>query len=203
MPALVEGNSDNPFAAVLGTIAVNALEASFANANDLEDAEEEFLDFVEAAEDMGWKRSQMLDLVLAAIPDDASWAGSAQARFTALLNGEGVDEAPGDPTVRASLANEIDGLSAEAALTSYAALLAADGDEAILTRELLRSRLLTEVASDTLAVLEEHIGDLESLQTSSPLHNLNSINQTTPGFSTRCAAFSTNSGSGSGGPRYT
>jgi hypothetical protein len=168
MPALVEGNSDNPFAAALGAIAVNALEASFANANDLEDSEEEFLDFVEAAEDMGWKRSQMLDLVLAAIPDDASWAGSAQTRFTALLNGEDVDEAPGDPTVRASLANEIDGLSAEAALTSYAALLAsaAEGDEAILTRELLRSRLITEVASDTLAVLEEHIGDLESVQTS-------------------------------------
>lgn len=166
VPAILAGASDNPLAAAIAALAVNALEAAFTTADDLEAAEEEFTDFVEAAEELGLEQSQILEMVLAAIPEDASWAESAETRFTALLNDEDVDAEPEEGTLMARLAAEVEDLSPEAALNSYAALMAsaADSEEATLTRELLRGRIISEVASDTLAALDEHIDDLENRQ---------------------------------------
>ena len=149
----------------VGALAVNALEAAFERADNLDDAEQEFLDFVEAAEELGVERGQIMDLARAAIPDDAAWAASAEARFSALLNGEEEEDAD-SRSLRESLEEEIAGLSPEATLNSYAALLAssAEGDEAALNRALLRSRIITEVAADTLQALEAHIENLEVTQ---------------------------------------
>jgi RDD family protein len=163
IPGIVAGGSSNPLAAAVGAIATNALEVAFENSDDLEEAEDEFLDFVEGAEEFGVPREQILGIVIAAIPDDASWAEAAEDRFATLLGEDDGATTPEDRSLRATLEAEVADLSPGAALNSYAALLAsdADDDEATLTRDVLRARVITEVARDTLAALERHIDNLE------------------------------------------
>ena len=107
----------------------------------------------------------MLNIVLAAIPDDASWAEAAEDRFRSLV---GAEEAPGpvDALRAAEIADDVAGLSLTAALNSYSAILAseADDDESMMRIAALQTRLIDDIAADTLRALERHIEDLETSQ---------------------------------------
>lgn len=95
--ALFSDASSMPFAGVIVGLATQAM---FASVDDLEEAEEAVSEFIEVAEELGIERDEMLGLVLAAIPDDASWAGEAGAAFTRLIDrNEGERSASGDELV--------------------------------------------------------------------------------------------------------
>ncbi len=95
--ALFSDASSMPFAGVIVGLATQAM---FASVDDLEEAEEAVSEFIEVAEELGIERGEMLGLVLAAIPDDASWAGEAGAAFTRLIDrNEGERSASGDELV--------------------------------------------------------------------------------------------------------
>jgi hypothetical protein len=72
-----------PFA---GVIAGLATETMLANVDNLEEAEDTVSDCVDLAGDMGLEPDEMLSLVLAAVPDDVSWADDVEAAFASLIN---------------------------------------------------------------------------------------------------------------------
>lgn len=165
--ALIPDVSGLPFA---GAIAGLATQAMFASIDDLEDAEEAVSDFLEVAEELGVERGEMLGLLLAAIPDDASWANEAEAAFTRLISPDADDLfASGDELaedVVASIREEVAEYSTLEALGAYSSLLE-DGTENELAGarlEALGARLSDDVASDTIAQLQARIEDVEDRQ---------------------------------------
>jgi len=89
----------------------------------------------------------------------------AEDRFPSLI---GADETPGpvDASRVEEIADEVASLSLTAALNSYSALLASevDDDEATVRLAALQSRLIDDIAADTLRSLEGHIEDLGDSQ---------------------------------------
>lgn len=165
--ALIPDVSGLPFA---GAIAGLATQAMFASIDDLEDAEEAVSDFLEVAEELGVERGEMLGLLLAAIPDDASWADDAEAAFTRLIRADADDLfASGDglaEDVVASIREEVAEYSTLEALGAYSSLLedGAENESAGARLEALGARLSDDVASDTIAQLQARIEDVEDRQ---------------------------------------
>ena len=162
--ALISDVAGAPFA---GLFAGLASEAMFANVDDLQEAEDAVTDFIEAAEGLGVERDQMLDVVMAAIPDDAAWADEAEAAFTRLIVGDEIEGfGSGEDLAEheiASIEQEVAAYSTGEALQAYASLLEEDSDdEASRARAASLSRRLSDdIAADTIAELRDRIEDLE------------------------------------------
>ena len=125
--ALISDATGVPFA---GAIAGLATQAMFASVDDLEEAEEAVIEFIEVAEDLGVPRDEMLGLALAAIPDDVSWADEAEAAFTRVISPD-AGSASGDELaegVVAAIQEQIAEYSTAEALDAYSSLLQ-DGPE--------------------------------------------------------------------------
>jgi hypothetical protein len=165
--ALVSELSDLPFAETVAGVLTRAM---FANVDDLDEAEEAVRDFIEGAEALGIEREAMLGVVLAAIPDDASWADGAEAAFTRLISpdaderlgsGDGLPEG-----LLASIQEEVAQYSTAQALVAYSSLLEEGPEDEVASTRLaaLADRLTGDIASDTIAELQGRIEDVEGEQ---------------------------------------
>jgi hypothetical protein len=162
-PGVVTDMAGLPFARGLAGLAAGAI---FEGVDDLEDAEEAVEQFIRAAESLGVERSDVLDLVLAAVPEDASWADDAGAAFTRLVRTDGAERVAGgedlDENEITSIEERVAAYSTAEALEAYASLLwdAPEEDASLARLAALADRLSDDIAADTIARLQDRTEDL-------------------------------------------
>lgn len=147
---------------VLDAVGGAAVAAAFEEAETIGDVEEATREFIEAADELGISDAALRTMLVGAVPDDAPWAAQAPALFDRLL-----PPTPPEPTESRDVAAIRDGVtlySTTEALDAYVALLGRaeplDENDLVL-RDALEDRLASEVAADTLAALQERVGELE------------------------------------------
>lgn len=145
---------------VLGALAGAGVVRAYEGVGTLDEAERVTRELVEVSEELGVSSSDLRDFLAATVPEDAVWAGEADAMFDRVLpaTAEASPDA-GSPELEESLAE----LTDQEALGEYLALLrAGDADEASRDRRAaLGSRLAPLLAADTLGRLAERIEELE------------------------------------------
>jgi hypothetical protein len=108
----------------------------------------------------------VLDLVLAAVPEDASWADDAGAAFTRLVRTNGAERVAGgedlDENEITSIEERVAAYSTAEALEAYASLLwdAPEEDASLARLAALADRLSDDIAADTIARLQDRTEDL-------------------------------------------
>jgi hypothetical protein len=161
---LITSISGIPFAGVFAGLVT---EAMFANVDNLQEAEAAVGELIEVAEGIGAEPEEILGLVLAAVPDDVSWADEAETAFTRLIM-EDESERPAsriglaDDEI-ASIRDEVAAYSTAEALDVYSSLLDTeleDGAPAFRFTA-LADRLAGDIAPRTIAELEARIEDAE------------------------------------------
>jgi uncharacterized RDD family membrane protein YckC len=100
---------------VIEALAAVGLASAFENVESLEEAEEVSVALLSSAEDLGLRRERVAERLLAAIPEDASWAEEAPAMISALLAAEPV-AAPASATTDGGEASEPLGPAAQDSL---------------------------------------------------------------------------------------
>ena len=161
---LITSISGIPFA---GAFAGLITEAMFANVDNLQEAEAAVGELIEIAEGIGAEPEEILGLVMAAVPDDVSWADEAETAFTRLvMENESERSASGtrlaDDEI-ASIREEVAAYSTAEALDVYSSLLDAElaGGAPAFRFTVLADRLAGDIASGTIAELEARIEDAE------------------------------------------
>lgn len=145
----------------VGGIASAVVTGAFEAAETIEEAEDALNGIIDVGEEMGIEGEDLFDLLMAAVPDDASWAEEAEGLITRRLGRDTADSPDLAETTTAEV--EVASYTIDQAFDTYAALLAGDsgaeGNGAL--RSALESRLAGVVAADTLAALVTRIDDLE------------------------------------------
>jgi len=145
---------------VIGAVASVVVEAAFAEAGSLAEAESATRDFVEAAAELNMPPEELRAILVAAVPDDAPWADDAPAMFDRLLPAPPSE--PIESRDAVAIRDEVSLYTTAEALEAYQALLTAgaleDMDRA--RRDALQDRLASEIAADTLRALEARVENL-------------------------------------------
>lgn len=146
---------------VLGAVASTVVRGAYEEAETLAEAEEATRDLIEAADELGIAEDDLRGVLEASVPDDADWADEAPAMFERLLPASSPIETV-EPRDVGAVRDEVSLYTTEEALEAYAALLRSGraDDMDLVRREALETRLLTDVAADTLRALEARIDDL-------------------------------------------
>jgi len=159
-PGVVTDMAGLPFARGLAGLAAGAI---FEGVDDLEDTEEAVEQFIRAAESLGVEHADVLDLVLAAVPEDASWADDAEAALTRLVRADGAERVAGgedlDENEITSIEGRVAAYSTAEALEAYASLLrdAPEEDASLARLAALADRLSDDIAADTIVRLQDPI----------------------------------------------
>jgi hypothetical protein len=159
-PGVVTDMAGLPFARGLAGLAAGAI---FEGVDDLEDTEEAVEQFIRAAESLGVEHADVLDLVLAAVPEDASWADDAEAALTRLVRADGAERVAGgedlDENEITSIEERVAAYSTAEALEAYASLLwdAPEEDASLARLAALADRLSDDIAADTIVRLQDPI----------------------------------------------
>ncbi len=146
---------------VLGAVASTVVRSAYEEAATLAQAEEATRDLIEAADELGIATDDLRSVLEASVPDDADWAGEAPAMFERLFPPPASIETV-EPRDVAAVRDEVSLYTTEEALEAYASLLRSGraDDMDVVRREALATRLVTDVAADTLRALEARIEDL-------------------------------------------
>jgi len=144
---------------VLGTVATAVVERAYEDARTLAEAEEATRDFVEASAELGVPSESLRSMLTAAIPDDAPWAAEAPAMLERIL---APPSEPIESRDAAAIRDEVSLYTTDEALEAYAALLRSGRTEDmdVARRRALESRLATDIAADTLRVLQARVDAL-------------------------------------------
>ncbi len=111
---------------------------------------------------LGIPDDDVRDLLLEAVPKDASWADDARLIMNEVLADDAPEPAPEDSVRAARVAR----YSTAEALETYADLLRKSDDTTAAAGAFkadLRARLVGDVAADTLRILEEHLSDMDAV----------------------------------------
>jgi RDD family len=148
---------------VLGGVANLAVSRALRDARTLDQAEAAARGAIEAGAQLGMSTPEIRQILVGGVPSDAPWAADAPALFDRLL-------ATSEPALErietrdaAAIRDEVSMYSTADALEAYADLLRAgrQTDMDLARREALAARLASEVAADTLNVMERRITALE------------------------------------------
>jgi len=126
-------------------------------AEDAAVAESALRVLAESGRDLGLTRSQIRTALLEAVPEDRPWSGQAPGMIEAVLDELTGEEAPSPPPE--AVTEDLSGLSVEEALEEYRGILTSGEEGAEARRRALRSRLLEDIAADTLRSLERRVAD--------------------------------------------
>jgi hypothetical protein len=157
----VDVDSDLASSGVLGAIGGLAISTAFTEAQTIGDVERATREFMEAGDELGISDARLRTMLLGAVPDDAPWADEAPTLFDRLIPIEAAE--PIESRDVAAIRDGVTLYTTAEALEAYAALLRQEqlDEPDIALREALAARLATDMAADTLQVLEERIDDLE------------------------------------------
>lgn len=157
---LVRGATVDPVGLGMGALLGRAAAEELGQARSRAEAERAVRELMEGAEELGVERETLRALLLEAVPPDAPWAAEAPALFDEMLGGE---RRPGAAAADTALGAEVAAYSLRDALEEYAELLGAPaGDTAASARRsALESRLLSELAADTMRSMADAVAELE------------------------------------------
>lgn len=146
---------------VIQVLGAAAIASAFGEAETIAEVEDATRSFVEAAGDLGFPESELRGMLLAGVPEDASWADEAPALFDRLLPPTAAEAI--ESRDAAAIRDGVSLFTTEEALEAYAALLRSGrmGEMDLAQREALEARLAPEVAADTLRALEGRVSTLE------------------------------------------
>ncbi len=145
---------------LLGTVGSAMVRQALSEAGDLAEAESTTRDLINASGQFGIEPGEMRQMLIAAVPADTSWADEAPAMFDRLLPSPGSE--PIESRDAIAIRDEVSLYSTEEALEAYAALLRSGRTEDmdLARRAALETRLVADLAADTLRALEARVAQL-------------------------------------------